>query len=144
LIAIATKEDLPRIVELVKLGVEEIKCPYETSMATLADSIYRSYMVAPQFIVKVKGEIVGVASLTLSTYPWSQKPYLTSNMVYVLQNHRSYSIIKELYNAIKNYARLQGVLYVDNFIGTNNIDARLRGVKSQGLEITGISIKYEV
>lgn len=144
MISIATKEDLPRVVELVKAGIEELHFNYPVQDNVLADSVYRSFMLAPCFLVRDGNDIVGVASLTLGNFPWSQKPYLTSNMVYVLPSNRSYSIVRRLYDYIINYAKLQGISYLDNFMGNDKIDGRLRLAQSKGLEQTGISIKYEV
>lgn len=144
MIRIAAKEDLPRVVELVKLGVEETKHPIKVQEKTLADSIYRSFMMAPCFLVENDGETIGCASLTLGNMPWSQQIYLKSNMVYVLPDFRQIGIIKQLYKSIKDYAELQGYLYADTFYSaTGEIDGRARLARSQGLKITGISITYD-
>jgi len=142
MIRYATQEELPQVVELVKMGAEELG--FDVYPPTLADSIYRSYMLAPQLIYIEDDKIVCVASLTLGSHPWSQVPYLTTNMVFVLKKHRKPAIITEIYNYIKKYANLQRISYYDTFIGTDKIDGRLRLLRSHGLEQTGISMKYEV
>jgi hypothetical protein len=144
-IRIANKEDLPKVVELIAEGVGDVKFDGmpDVEMATLADSVYRSWMVAPCFLVCDGDKIVGCASLALKTFPWSQKPSITSNMVYVQETHRSYAIISKLYKAIKGYAKLHGLLYFDTYLGTDRVDARSRILQAQGLVRVGLSMVYD-
>lgn len=141
MIRIVGEADLPEVVRLVTLGAEERG--HKVSKDTLTDSVKRAYYMAPSFLVEDDGKAVGVACMTLGCMPWSQEPYLTSIMVYVLPEKRKYDIINGLYKAIKRYAKLHGLLYMDTFIGTDRIDGRARLARSQGLKQTGISIMYE-
>lgn len=143
-IRLAEREDLPEIVELVYKGVLELPVKYyEPEKRIIADTIYKSWLLAPCFKVIKDGVIVGCASLDLGSLPWSAKPYLTTNMVYVLPEHRSNNIIKELYKSITKYAELQGILYLDNFVSSaDKIDGRARLARKHGLDVAGVSIMH--
>lgn len=142
-IRIATINDLDDICKLVKLGVQEMtESLYETDDKVIRINIEAALKAAPTFIVEHGDRAIGIASLGLGSTIWSSETYLTTNMVHVLQEHRSFAIINKLYAAIRRYADLQGILYIDTFCGTDKIDARARLARTQKLETTGISIMY--
>lgn len=139
----AKQEDLHKAFELTKAGIEEtLGFYYPVEDDVLMDSIQKSWYVAPCFIIEQGGEIIGCSSMDIGSFPWNRKPFIFSNGVYVLPKYRSFGIIKELYDEIKKYASLQGLMYMDSFSGTENIDARLRLARSQGLKNTGITVIY--
>jgi GNAT superfamily N-acetyltransferase len=143
-INIAQREDLPRICELVKMGVEELPVHYyDVDDSVLADTVYKSWLMAPCFTVVVEGKIVGCASCDLGSMPWAKDVYLTTNMVYVLPEYRNNRIIKELYKNITKYADLQGILYLDNFVSNaDKIDGRARLARLHKLDVVGVSIMH--
>lgn len=143
-ISIATAEEIHDVFDLVKeglLGYEDTL--HDIDDAFLKSSIIKSHSLAPQFLLKVDNKPVGVASLTLTVLPWSQKPFLTSNMVYVLKEYRSFDTIKQLYDVIRKFADLEGLIYLDVFHGADRDDAKIRLSKANNLSILGTSIYYK-
>ena len=133
-----------RVLELVKLGIQELEAPtYDVEDGVLEKNIFISWLSAPCFVVKVDDKIVGCAPLTLGSLPWSSKLLVSSILVYVLPEYRNSNIIKELYKEIKEYAELQGILYKDEFSCTGKIDARLRLARRQNLKQSGINIYFD-
>lgn len=142
-IKVAVKEDLPEIFEVFKQGISELEYPIrEVEDSVLKDSIEKTWRIAPCFIVVKEDKIIGIASLNLISMPWSAKPILTSNIVHVLKEYRNFAIIKQLYKTIRGYAELQGIPYLDQFMGTEKSDARARLARTQKLENVGITILY--
>ena len=141
MIRIATQDDLETVVELVTLGAEERG--FDVSKDTLTDSVQRAYYMAPTFLAYRDDKPVGVVCMTLGSMPWSQEPYLTTIMVYILPEYRKYGIIGELYDKVKKYAKLQGIQYRDVFLDAERIDGKRRLIQATGLQETGISIIYE-
>lgn len=117
---------------------------FEPEMDVIIKSIADGHVQVPCKVVVKNDMIIGFASLYFTSSGWSSKRLLTSNMVYVLQEHRSFAILKELYNEIKEAAKLQGVPYVDNYACTDKFDVRVRLSESQNLKMIGINVMYEV
>lgn len=146
MIRMAEKEDLPRVVRLIMKRGEEFD--YEKSgfpkpeLDVLTDTVYRNWMLAPCFVVEEDEEIIGLASTTISTFGWSREPYLGMFMVYVLPEKRSFDIIKKLYESVKDYASLQGLLLCDDYIAIDRVDGRRRLMRSLGFKESGFLLTY--
>lgn len=145
MIEIAKQQDLPRIKELVKMGLMELDIEHlpEIDDSVLEDTIYKNWLVVPTFIVKRNKKIIGCACLSLSTFGWSKEIHLDTFMVYILPEYRNYAILNNLYKKIKNFAKLQGLLYVDVYLGKDKIDERRRLIRSNGLTEIGIFVAYK-
>jgi hypothetical protein len=145
-IDLARKEDLPRVVDLIMQRGDEFD--YESNGFPLpkkhivADTVYKNWMVSPCFVVKEDNEIVGLASTALFSFGWTDEPVLSTFMVYILPKHRSFDKIKQLYKAVQSYARLQGILYADDYIAIDRADARARLMRSLGFKQSGFLFTY--
>ena len=140
----ATESDLVDVVHMFMDAVNEMdvvihKPEYKAILASVAGA----HVEIPCKVVRENDKIIGFASLYYSGCAWSSKRLLTSNMVYVLPEHRSFAILKELYKEIRRTAKLQGVPYVDNFTCSDKIDARARLSKAQNLKVIGVNIMYK-
>lgn len=140
----ATMSEIPRVVSLVIKGVEEMEnVPYKPELDCTTDSVIQAFKQVPCKVVVIDDKIVGCASLCYTSSAWSNKPILTSIMVYVLPEHRNFATLKELYSNIRDTANLLGVPYMDNFHGSDKIDARARLSQAQNLKVIGINIMYD-
>lgn len=140
-IKIAEMKDLGVVIDLVMQGVEEIELPVDIDFAVIKRNIISTLEHVPTFLATKDGKAIGVASLSHSTMFFSDKPLITTNMVYVLKEHRNFATIKDIYNVIKKYADLNGMVYLDVFYGTESSKARL--AESVGLKILGQTIYYK-
>lgn len=144
MIRIAEMEDIETIIKLMKVAISQMdERFYPVEDDVLEENVRSTFHMCPFFLVCEGDYVVGLASLALATQFWSSKPYLTTSMVYVLPEYRCFDTIKQLYKAIRRYADLQGILYLDNFYGTDKIDGRARLARTQKLDVIGLSILYE-
>ena len=140
----ATEKDLPKVCNLVCKGISEMDYnPNSVEPELVVQAVLDAFKQAPCYVVEKNGEIIGCAPLAFDCSFWSSKRLLTSLVVYVLPQHRNFGIIKELYECIKKFAKLQGVSYVDIFNGMDKFDVRARLSKAQKLTQVGIVIKYD-
>lgn len=146
MIDLARKEDLPRVVDLIMQRGDEFD--YEANgfpgpkKHIVADTVFKNWMVSPCFVVKEGDNIVGLASTTLFSFGWTDEPVLTTFMVYILPKHRDFGTVKALYKAIQSYARLQGLLYADDYIAIDRADARLRLMQSLDFKQSGFLFTF--
>ena len=141
-IKIADEGEYPIVVSFVQEGFKELG-GFDYDYDHIAINVMKGLDIAPSFIVYDGSNPIGVASLNYCSVLWSKYPVLTTNMVYVLKEHRTFAIIKMLYEAIRKFADLKKVLYLDVFYGQDRSGSKLRLAKINGLEELGSSIYYK-
>ena len=120
----------------------------ETTLALRADvkynlTIYENWLSSPCFLVVKDDKIIGFSSTCYGDFGWTDEKFLSTFVTYVLPEHRKIGIVKALYNAIKKYAKLQGVLLIDAHLATERVDGRRRLLLSQGFEESGFLLTYK-
>ncbi len=139
-IEIASRKDLLRVIELfLKRGEEfDFKMFPPPDLESIIETVTKSFLKAPCFLLKVNGEIVGFAGLTLDAFGWNKhQPFLCDYMVYCLPPYRDINIAKLLYGAILEFADFHGLPVHLHYIATDRKDARLRLMRRLGFENTG-------
>ncbi|GEM_PF-6082551 len=144
-IRVAERDDLPRVVALIMERAKEFKFMNfpKPDINVVADTVYKNYMLAPCFVMEIDGKIVGCASLTLTSFGWSKQVILAPFMVYIQKAHRSLKHTKAIYKAIQEYADEWELLYVDDYIATDRIEARQRLMRGMGFDIQGFMLTYK-
>ena len=145
LITIARQEELPDVVDLV-MHLDEhygFNGLPRAKKEIVEQTIHENWLQAPCFLVKKDDKIIGFSSTTLGDYGWTDDKFLTTFVTYVLPEHRKIGIVKELYNAIKKYAKLQGVLLIDAHLATERVDGRRRLLLTQGFKESGFLLTYK-
>ena len=146
MIEVAQLEDLPDVVNLILKRGEEFD--YEShgfplpQRDAIVKTVVKGWQQAPCFLVKVDGQTVGCASLTLFSFGWSDEKVLSSFMVYILPKHRNNDRVKGLYGAIKDYANCNGLLYADDYIAIDRVAARQRLMRSLEFQESGYLFTY--
>lgn len=142
---LAEEQDLADVIKLCYDGVKELQEKQELPDANpdmVESAIREEHKYSPVFIVKSGDDIVGFAAMCRGRHFWSPELYLTTSMVYIKPEHRSHKAIRRLYDAIKKYAILQGVPYIDHYLCNGEIDGRRALVRSLKLKEYGIIIGY--
>lgn len=141
----ATANELPTVARLCVDAVNDLrerqKLP-EADLERIVEHIYDDYQVAPCFVIKEHGIIIGFASLCHGQHFWSDERYLSTSMVYIKPEKRKYAILEKLYKKIKEHADLQGMPYLDHYMCHGEIDARRKTLRSLNLKEYGIIIGY--
>lgn len=145
LITIAKEKDLPHVVDLVMhldshYGFNGLP---RAKREVVKKTIYDFWLQSPCFLVVKDGKIIGFMSTCFCEYGWTDEKYLSPFVTYVLPKHRNIAIIKALYNAVKKYAKLQGVLLIDAHLATERVDGRRRLLLSQGFKESGFLLTYK-
>jgi len=143
----ARKEELHEVADLIMKRGEEID--YEATgfpkpcRGVVYDTVLRNWHLAPCLVVKKENEIIGLASLNLTSFGWSTELVLSPFMIYVLPEHRSYDIVKAIYDKIKEFALLHRLLFVDDYIAVDRVDGRRRMMRQFGFKEAGFLLTYD-
>lgn len=135
----ATPLDFSNILDLCLLRAKEFDFENfpKPDSDVLLTNIARNYNLAPCLLLEENGELIGFAGLTLSTFFWSDKPYLSDYMIFIKKEHRNMNVANILYSAIIEIANLHGLPLHISYICLDRHDARLRMMKRLGFEHTG-------
>lgn len=142
-IKIASEEEFLIVVSLVLDGFKEIEKEFEFDYDCIAENVMTSLQIVPSFIVYSDLTPIGVASLNVCSVLWSKDKVLTTNIVHVLKEYRTFAIIKELYGAVRKFADLKHMIYLDVFHGQDRSGSKLRLAKMNELKELGSSIYYK-
>ena len=145
MISIAKEEDLSHVVDLVmhldsNYGFNGLP---RAKREVVKESIRENWLQSPCFLVTKDDKIIGFSSTCYGDYGWTDEKFLSTFITYVLPEHRNIGIVKQLYNAIKKYAKLQGVLLIDAHLATERVDGRRRLLLSQGFKESGFLLTYK-
>ena len=115
MIRYATKEDLPRIHQLIKNLAEYEKAPLEAkaTLQQIEESLFSQHPVAYCHVAEVDGQVIGLAIWFLNYSTWLGKPGIYLEDLYVDPAHRGkgfgLAFLKELAKICveRGYERLQ-------------------------------------
>lgn len=141
----AKYQDLPKVIDLImhlndNYGFNDFP---SAKRECVENTVRANFERVPCFVVKDGDEIVGLSSLALSNYGWTDEMFITPFVTYILPDHRNIAIVKRLYNAIKKYAELQGMLLVDTHLAMERVDGRRRLLQSLGFKEDGFLMTYK-
>lgn len=143
----AQEHELEIVAKLIMKRAEEFDFTSsgfpEPEYDVVLDTVKHNWNLAPCIVAVKDSEIIGLASLTLSAFGWSKKLYLSPFMVYVLPQHRNFGIIKRIYQKIQEFADLHGILYADDYVAIDRVDARRRLMRGLGFKESGFLLTYQ-
>lgn len=98
----ATKEDIPKVINLYKSGLIEAGEPYKEN--AIVKKVVSSYLIAPCFLLVIDDTICGMAGLTVITSSHSGDAMLGDYIFYVEPKYRNIKTLGALVNACKDFA----------------------------------------
>lgn len=133
----ATPKDIPYIMELYRLGLEELG---ETKIfdSMLLKKIVNSYHLAPCFLLEKDGNIIGMAGLTSVTSSHNGDAMLSDYMFYIKPEHRSLKNLGALVNSAKDYASGANLPLRLEFYGSVSQEVRKRLFKMHGFNVDAV------
>lgn len=138
----AKQSDIPKILEMYKLGLEELgETVFNESM--MLDKVLSSYHLAPCYLLIKNGIIIGMAGLTIETSPWNGDATLSEYMFYVYPEHRNIKNLSGLVNKCKGFAASLDVPLRLEFATEVNEKIRTRLFRMHGFDICAIVGMYE-
>jgi hypothetical protein len=137
----ATHKDVPYILEMYKLGLQELgETEFNENM--MLDKVLASYDLAPCFLLMKDGNIIGMAGLTIETSPWNGDASLSDYMFYVYPDHRSFKNFSALVEKCKGFAEELNMPLKFEIGLHDRPEARERLTKMLGFELLSVNGEY--
>lgn len=129
----ATPNDIPEILEMYKLGLEENDMSdYKEEL--LLKKVVNSFHLAPCFILVIDGKIVGMAGMTAVTSSHSGVASLADYMFYIYPDSRDIKSLGALVESIKDFAKSHSLPIRLEFIVNNDEALRRRVLEMHGFK----------
>lgn len=138
----ATHKDISYILEMYKLGLEELG-ETKFSESLMLNTVLASYHVAPCFLLVKNGNIVGMAGLTITSSPWNGDATLKEYMFYVRKEHRNIKNLSGLVEKSKSFAESLDVPLRLEFATDTKDGVRERLLSMHGFDVCAIVGMYE-
>lgn len=98
----ATNKDLPRVVELVGEGLDELGQKYHESL--LLKKVVNSFHLAPCFLLEIGGIVRGIAGFTVIKSSWDGEATLSDYLFYIEEEYRNLKNLDGLVEEAKGFA----------------------------------------
>ena len=89
------------------------------------------------WIAEVDGVPVGTIGVHETTPWYSNTPYLTDGWLYVLPEHRNFSVASGLIGAAKQFAVEKGLPLVLNIFNMENTETKIKLFQRKGFKLVG-------
>lgn len=145
MIGLATREDLPVIVEMAltipaRLGIEEFP---EVDVGKVSERFLRHWGESPIFVYRnEEGKILGFVATIVDSPWWSNKRMLVDYAFYVDPDEGEYKIVSHLIDAMKDCAKLNGLLVTTHFISGTRTETKKKLFERKGFKINGFIANY--
>ena len=125
----ASKEDLPKVFEMAKKVQEEQNFEnfHEPNYEKAFNFLYNSWLKYPIFVYKDKesNEIVGMVGIIVEAEWWTDDKIVLDYVFYVEPKHRKTEVAGALIEAVKDFAKINDLKVVIQFVTSDHIDKKL-------------------
>lgn len=146
MIYVAEREDLPTIIEMVLKIPDEIgfeKLPTKNPQK-VTQWIYDNWLEAPIFVYKVDSEIVGLVGVLIDSMWWSDERVVQDYVFYIDKDHRKASVFNELIKAVRDFAKLNGLPVVTQFLSAARTETKQKIFERNGFKNAGFIVTYGI
>lgn len=146
MIFIAEREDLAEIVEMSlsipkEHGFENLP---EVALEKVTGHFLECFKESPIFVYKVDGKIAGFVATQLVELWWSKQPVLTDHIFYVHPDYRSLKVLNALIKAYRDFAKLNGLPIVMNFMSNDRTEVKEKIFERHGFKKSGFIGTYGI
>lgn len=142
----ASREDLPQIVKMAEKVQKEQNFEnfYKPNIGKAASFIYQAWLKYPIFVYKVDGEIVGMVGIIVEAEWWTDERIILDYVFYVEPEHRKTEVTGALIDAVKDFAKINDLKIVIQFVTSDYIDKKLKLFEDRGFRKSGFVATFGV